>query len=418
MEYINITRKRVHKGAIHLSSSSEDDSCSAENILDVPGFWCTKKRSAPIKEFVIINYDKPVPVDFIKITASQKGASLFPSSFRLEGSMNAEEWTLIYSESNTSLEVNNYEIPIPLTMVQYLKLVITDPAVSGSQFFSEIGLLEAGISGALEISASSWSPGNNCENILAGDSRLCWESELKANSFNEFINIDLGKICSINRILLASGSEGFPENFHVETSIDSDVWSTLFYEKGFDAENNKKYYWDTGIVSARYLRFEAAGRQFINRKFGVRVAQMAVYSAIAANEHTHNIGDITPHASVFNAGMVRLARDGESVPGAVVQSSDSRLRDASNVFKGIVRFANNGESLPGLAVQSDDSRLQPASEAKPGVVRLAYNRESKPNAVVQSNDSRLQHAGEDNFGIVKICPDGEYKENSVVSGND
>ena len=418
MEYINITRKRFHKGTIHMSSSSEDESCNAENILDVPGFWCTKKRSAPIKELVVINYEKPVPVDFIKITASQKGASLFPSSFRLEGSINSEEWTLLYSENNTSLDINNYDIPIPLTVIKYLKLVITDPAVSGSQYFSEIGLLEAGISGSLEVSASSFSPGNSGENILSSDNRLCWESELKGNSSNEFINIDLGKICSVNRILLASSNEGFPESFHVETSIDSDVWTTLFYEKGFDAENLKKYYWDTGIVSARYVRLEAAGKQFINRKFGVRIAEMGVYSAGIANEHTHNIGDITPHASVFNAGMVRLARDGESVPGAVVQSSDSRLRDASNVFKGIVRFANHGESLPGLAVQSDDSRLQPASEGKPGVVRLAYNRESKPNAVVQSNDARLQHAGEDNFGIVKICPDSEYKENSVVSGND
>jgi hypothetical protein len=401
-----------------MSSSSEDETCIADNILDVPGFWCTKKRSAPIKEFVIINYEKTVPVDFVRITASQKGASIFPSSFRIEGSMNAEEWTLLYSESNTSLEINNYEIPIPLTLIKYLKLVITEPAVSGSQYFSEIGLLEAGISGALDISASSWSSANNGENILVSDNRLCWESELKANSSNEFINIDLGKICSINRILLASSTEGFPENFHVETSIDSEVWTTIFYEKGFEAENSKKYYWDTGIVSARYVRLETAGRQFVNRKFGVRIAEMGVYSAIASNDHTHNIGDITPHASVFNAGMVKLARDGESVPGAVVQSSDSRLRDASTVFKGIVRFANHGESLPGLAVQSDDSRLQPASEGKPGVVRLAYNRESKPNAVVQSNDSRLQHAGEDNFGIVKICPDGEYKENSVVSGND
>ena len=418
MEYINITQKRYHKGSIHISSSSDDESCTAEKILDIPGYWSTKKRSAPIKEFVVINYDKPVPVDCFRIKVSQKGASVFPGSFRIEGGLNAEEWSLLYSESNTSLEVTDYDILIPLTVVKYIKFVITEPAVSGSQYFSEIGLFEAGITGALEITASSWSSGNNAENLLKNDNRLCWESELKNNSSNEFVNIDLGKVCSVNRVLIASSTEGFPENFHVETSIDKEVWTTLFYEKGFDAENNKRYFWNTGIAAARYLRFEAAGKQFISRKFGVRIAEFAVFSALESNDHTHNIGDITPHASVFNAGMVRLARDGESIPGAVIQSSDSRLRDASSVFKGIVRFANDGESSSGLAVQSNDSRIQAASELRPGIVRLAYNRETNPNAVVQSNDSRLQHAGEDNFGIVKICPDGEYKEHSVVSGND
>ncbi len=418
MEYINITNTGFHKGKIHISSSSDDDSCKADNILEVPGYWCTKKRSAPIKEFVIIDYEKPVPVDLIRLTASQKGASVFPSSFRIEGSIDCEEWTLLYSEHNTSLDINSYEIPIPLTVFQYLKLLIVEPAVSGSQYFSEIGLLEAGISGVLDVTASSQSSGNDVKNIFLNDSRLFWESELKGNSFNEFVNIDLGKVSSINRILLASTDEGFPENFHIKASIDDEIWITLFYEKGFDAENNKKYFWDTGIVSARYIRLEAAGTQYLNKKFGVQIAEMAVFSAVVNNGHTHNIGDITPHASVFNAGMVTLARDGESLPGAVVQSSDSRLRDASNVFKGIVRFANHGESFPGLAVQSDDSRLQMASELKSGIVRLAYNRESKANAVVQANDSRLQHAEENSFGIVKICPDGEYKENSVVSGND
>ncbi len=418
MEYINITEKRYHKGLIHISSSSDDESCTAEKILDIPGYWSTKKRSAPIKEFVVLNYEKPLPVDCFRIKVSQKGASVFPGSFRIEGSMDAEEWRLLYSESNTSLEVTDYDIVIPLTVVKYIKFVITEPAVSGSQYFSEIGLFEAGIAGALDISASSWSSGNGAENLLKKDNRLCWESELKSNSSNEFVNIDLGKICSINRVLIASSTEGFPENFHIETSIDNEVWITLFYEKGFEAENNKRYLWNTGITAARYLRFEAAGKQFINRKFGLRIAEIAVFSALELNDHTHNIGDITPHASVFNAGMARLARDGESLPGAVVQSSDSRLRDASNVFKGIVRFANDGESSPGLAVQSDDKRIKPATELRPGIVRLAYNRETNPGAVVQSNDSRLQHAGEENFGIVKICPDGEYKEHSVVSGND
>jgi hypothetical protein len=418
MEFINVSQKIFHKGIIHSSSSCESDLFKADNILGDKGHWCTKKRSAAIKEYSIIDFEKQVPVDYIKITASSGGSSTFPNGFRLEGSNDGESWNLLYSESNTSLEANIHEVHLPLTMMRFLKILINDPAVLGSNYYSEIGKVEAGISGAEEIKASSFLGLNTPDKLINGDPGSYWESAQNAAAVLECINIDLGKTCCVNRILLGAVSEGFPESFHVETSVDNEIWITLLHEKGLDAENGKKYFWETDIRPSRFIRFEAPGKRLINGKYGLKISELAISAAPVNNLHTHTIGDISPHASVFHAGMVRLARDGESVPGTVIQSTDSRLRDASTVFKGIVQLSNGNDSTPGLAVQANDPRLQPASEQKAGIVRLAYNRETSVNAVVQSSDSRLQHATEDNFGIVRVCQDGEYKENSVISGND
>jgi len=418
MEFINVSQKMFHKGIIHSSSSCESDLFKADNILGDKGHWCTKKRSAAIKEYTIIDFEKQVPVDYIKITASTGGSSTFPNGFRLEASNDGEAWSLLYSESNTSLEANIHEIQLPLTILRFLKILINDPAVLGSNYYSEIGKVEAGLSGIEEIKASSFIGLNTPEKLFNNDPGSYWESAHNAESVLESINIDFGKIFCINRILLGAVSEGFPESFHIETSVDNEIWITLLHEKGIDAENGKRYFWETDIRPARFIRFEAPGKKLINGKYGLKISELLISAAPVNHLHTHTIGDISPHGSVFHAGMVRLARDGEVVPGTVVQSTDSRLRDASTVFKGIVQLSNGSDSTPGLAVQANDPRLQPASEQKAGIVRLAYNRETSEHAVVQSSDSRLQHGSEDNFGIVRICRDGEYKEHSVVSGND
>ncbi len=417
MEFINICQKKFYKGKIHSSSSCESDSTSAENILSGEGFWCTKKRSAGIKEFVVIDFEKESAIDYIKITASGNGASAFPSGFRLEGSNDTEIWSILYSETNTSLDSNVHEVHLPLTVVRYLKILITDPAVLGSNYYSEIGRVEAGIFGVEEIKSSSYTSGNGPENLLI-EGGSYWETEQAAAGKMENVCIDLGKVCCLNRIMLTSSIDGFPDTFHIETSVDNEIWITLIHENGFEAEPNKRYGWLTDVRPARFVRFEAPAKKFLTGKYGVRVAELGVSAAPVNHLHTHNVGDIAPHASVFHAGMVRLARDGESEPGRVVQSTDARLRDASTVFKGIVQLANDSESRPGIAVQANDSRIQPASEMKPGIVKLAYDRETTPNAAVQASDSRLQHATEDNFGIVRLCSDGEYREHSVVSGND
>jgi hypothetical protein len=417
MEFINICQRKYYTGKIHSFSSCESDINSPENLLKESGFWSTKKRSAAIHEYVIIDLGEELPVDYIRLSTSPKGPGTFPISFRLEYSNDTSAWSVLYSERDTSLSANSYDIDIPLTLMRYLKVLILEPAVSGSSYFAEIGRVEIGISGYSEVKASGWEEGCSPDNLfLSGDK--CWEVKSSNDRDTEYVLVDLGKTVSINRIVLTSATDGFPEKFTIETSVDNEIWLTLVHETNFESEMNKSYSWVTGIRSARFVKLEAYSKSLRQGKKGIKIKNMEISAAPVNFYHTHTAGDITPHASVFHAGIVRLAMDGEVAPGKVVQSTDSRLREASTVFKGIVQFANDGESTEGLAVQSNDSRLQNATEQRPGIVRLAYNRETNPNAVVQSNDSRLQNATETNFGIVRLCPDGEYKEHAVVSGND
>ena len=418
MEYIDICKKRTYTGSIHASTSSEDDNTQAANILLEKGYWCSKKRPAPIKESVTVDYGKTVAVDYIRLEPSSNGTAAFPNSFRIESSIDGNEWNVLYSETGTSLTANDHEIFIPLILLRYLKLVITDPAVMNSSYYSEIGKMEAGLYGLTSITSSSSVSGSEPEKLLSPAASDHWESEPKEAGVRETLKIDLGRIYCVNRILMVPGLDGFPDSFHVETSVDEEIWLTLLQEKNFDGESGKRYFWTTDITPARFIRIEAPVKKLISGKHALKITELEISAAPMNNMHTHNLKDITPHASVFHAGIIRLARDGESMPGTVVQASDSRLRDASTIFKGIVQLANNNESAQGLAVQANDTRIQPATEATPGIVKLAYNRETNPGSVIQANDSRLQHATEENFGIVRICSDGEYLENSVVSGKD
>ncbi len=418
MDFIKISEKILYQGKIKSSSGEENDAFSADKVLSSSGYWSTKKRTAPEREFVIIDFEKEVVADHIRLSGSSNGTSTFPRGYRIEVGLNGEEWKVMHTEKDASLGSGEYTIPIPLSRLRFLRFTIDEPAVIQGKYFSEIGKIEVGLSGIASIEATNSTKDSDVSKLIDGDAETFWESALNKNSGREELLIDLGAIYYINKLVLASQEKGFPETFSMEASSDTELWTTVFQEKGFFSDSENKYFWEFSVIPARYIRLECLGTKVTDNQFGVRIAQLEIFSASAEYMHIHNEGDIVPHASVFQAGLTKLAKDGEITPGAVVQSTDGRLRDASTVFKGIVQLANDGDFSSGLVVQASDSRLQPATEMKPGIVRLAYNRESNSGAAVQSDDSRLQHADDKNFGIVRLCPDGEYQETSVVTGND
>lgn len=419
MEYINISHKRDYQYKIHAVSSEQHESFSVFNIQRDTGHWCSRKSDDNMSEYIILDFKEPVTIDYIELTVSPTGAKTFPRDLRFEASLDESSWRILHTEKNLELDTPAYRIDIPLTIVRFLKiLIITSQKIDG-KYFSEIGFARTGISGIREVTASgSSSAQNGPENLLDDSPDSYWESEMKKSAAKESLFIDLGKIFHINRIILGSGEKAFPENFYIETSADNAIWLPLLEETGFTAQVNKKYFWNTDISPVHYIRIDSRGLKQADGKFGVRMSHLEISAAPFNPFHTHNIGQLTPYSSIFQAGIVRLAKDGEDAHGTAVQGNDRRLRDATSLFKGIVQFAADGSADEGLSVQASDSRLKPATDLKPGIVRLAHDRETKQGAVVQGNDSRLQEAGLKNFGIVKICPDGMYKENAAVMGND
>jgi len=419
MEYINISHKRDHEYKIHTVSSEQHESDSVFNLLKDTGFWCSRRSDENIPEYIVLDFQKNVTIDYIEMTASPNGAKTFPQDIRFEGSLDGNYWMIIHIEKKLVLDTSTYRLDIPLTIMRYLKVLIITSQQNEGKYYSEIGRMRTGIAGISQTRAGSMSsPARGPENLLTESAESFWESDVKTHAAKETLFIDMGKIFHVNRIVLGSTTIGFPENFYIETSPDNNIWMPLLEEKNFKSQETKKYFWNTDIRPAQYIRIEAKSVKYPDGKYGIQLAQLEISAAPFNPFHTHNIGELTPCATIFQAGIVRLAKDADDSPGTAVQANDRRLRDASTIFKGIVQLADDGDTAKGLAVQASDSRLKLATDLKPGMVRLAHNRENKAGAVVQGNDSRLHEADTDNFGIVKLCPDGMYKDNAVITGND
>ncbi|MFC1671298.1 discoidin domain-containing protein [Spirochaetota bacterium] len=419
MEYLNISHKRIFAGTIHSFSSELQEDTSVKNILKDSGYWSSKKRDKSETEYFIIDYHRNIIIDYIELMPSLNGASTFPREFHFESSIDGNIWKVIHWERKFELDGQSYVIDLPFIELRFLKVVITDSRENNSNYYSEIGNFNTGISGIKSISASSsFSEKSEPANLIDSSKDTYWQSISKGNSRKESLSIDLGKVFHVNRFVLGASNKGFPKNFYVEKSIDNDIWTTVFDEKNFKGEALTDYYWDVNITPARYIRVESRGVEIDPGQYGVIFSKIEISAAPHDFLHTHNIGELTPYSSVFQSGIVKLSKDGENLSGTVVQASDMRLRDATTIFKGIVQLAEDSDSKDGMVIQASDSRLKYASEQKPGIVRLAYDREIKSGTVVQGNDSRLQNASDEKFGIVKLCPSGLYTENAVVTGND
>ncbi len=417
MEFITVSSRRYLDGVIDSYSSQDNEINNIRNLLADSGHWCSARRSSPAIEYVIIDLKDTVPFDSIEIYPSPKGTDAFPKTFRIESSIDKTSWEILHEERNYEPEEGCYHIEFPLIISRYVKILVLES--NAAEFFTEIGRICVLLRGVESIEASSNSTAEGtAENLIDLKEGGFWESEHKSKTETESLTIDLGRIFQLNGFMMASADLGFPEHFFLETSTDGNLWTHVFEEKEFMAQAYTRYIWNIEIMPARFVRLEMKNRLSANKKHFVKLTRIEIYVAPSIRSHTHNIGQLTPYASIFQPGMVKLARDGETTPGSAIQANDRRLIDASTIFKGIVRLAEEGEKGPGLAVQASDPRLQEASELSYGIVRLCYDRENKPGTVVQGSDSRLQEANEKSFGIVRLCPDGMYNDRTVVQGND
>ncbi|MCX8123610.1 MAG: discoidin domain-containing protein [Spirochaetes bacterium] len=420
MSTVNILYPVRYTGKIHAFSSSFEKN-EAENVLKNDAtYWCTAKNHNAVSEYITIDYGSMVAANIIEIFPSPSGKTTFPSEFRLECSADGINWEVIKAENRYTLEDDAYRLFLPIKVFRFLKLYIAKPKRIAAKYFSEIGSIQAGLQGAVSITASSSSSYEHDPSCLIdSDTQKYWESEITQSASRQWIEVDLGRMFPLIHIgIIATGNPTlFPEQFSIEISDDKKIWSTLADVKRFKAEPKGSYIFGGYQFNARYIRINVMTVQTDKQKYCAQIAGITANAPLPAVQHFHiNAG--VQYATVFQPGIVKLAADGDTTPGTVVQAHDTRLRDASTIFKGIVQLAEDGSSEKGLAVQASDSRLALATELKAGIVRLAYDREVSEGAVVQSTDSRIKEATETTFGIVKLCPDGQYSSNSVVRGDD
>jgi hypothetical protein len=419
----NISHKKVFNGIISEFSTELDTEHSINNILYEEGFWCSKRYNSISQEYFTIDYKEIIIVNYIEISSSPSGNNTFPTDFRIEFSVDGIVWKNLQTEKAFNLgDSSIYCLSIPLTSIRYIKMLIFKPGKAGTKYFCEIDKFSTGIAGIKEVTSSSSSSYKNDHSTLFDvNKNTYWESSINEKKGKENLNIDLGNIYNINRLILSSVNDkdtAFPENFIVSISKDNELWTPLLDERNFFAEPSKKYLWDFYPIPCRYINIDMDNVKIDKSSYALRLSEIEIFGALNDFSHNHNTGELVPVSSVFQYGLVKLAKDGEAAADSVVQSNDSRLKNASSINSGIVRLADNGEEKSDVAVQASDTRLKKATELRYGVTRLAKDREDNPDVVVRGNDSRLLKASETNAGIVKICPDGVYSEFGVVLGND
>ncbi len=418
---LNISKKSNYGFSVSGKSSELDNQHSAANLGLEFGFWCSKKESHMNYEFIVLDLNEIKPFDYIELFASPYKSDNFPNSLRVEISDNSEEWSVIYVEKNIYLEDNSFKMNFPINYARYVKILIFETKKTGDFFFCELSKISVGIFGIKEISASkSSSPEKQLININDGKNDTYWESEIKEKPEKNEMEIDLSMVFPVSKVSLSTCNEkinAFPENFTIEFSTDQKIWITMVDERNFFSEKNTTYSWDFPINNVRFIKIEMSSVNISDKEFTNRISEINVFATVIERGQ-HHANEIVPYSSAFQAGIVRLAKDGEYSNDAALRADDRRLREASTLFKGIIQFAEDGEYSHAMALQSDDSRLLPATELKEGIVRLAYDGESKQGVVVQSSDSRLKEATETTAGIVKIAMDGTSSEFAVVRGND
>ena len=320
MSYTNISHKKIFDGTINDFSTELDSEHSIKNILKEKGFWCTKKNNSISQDFFVIDYKEEQPVNFIEISTSPSGKTTFPTDFRIECSIDGSSWKNIQAEKSFNLgDSNNYTLYIPLTLLRFIKMVITKPGKVGTKFFSEIGRFQAGIAGIKEITSSSSSSYKNDPNKLFDpDKDTYWESNIIQKKEKENLKIDLGNIFQINRLSFSSinsPEHAFPENFIVSVSKDDELWTSLFDERNFAAEASKKYFWDINPIECRFIHINMDNVKLDKNSCTVRISKMEIFSAVIDLTHTHNIGELVSNASIFQYGIVKLAKNSEETAG-------------------------------------------------------------------------------------------------------
>jgi hypothetical protein len=416
--FTNISQKKILKGKIiEVSSILHNQNIELSQLES----WCSEKRETQQNEYIVFEYSSLIAADFIEIHSPKSGNNAFPEDFRLEISSDGTQWQVLHTESNFTPDNDSYHFLFPLINFRYLKIFISKTRKTNEKYYAEVGSIDTGIWGASKVTGSSSSDDTHTPAALIdGNSQSYWESAPKDTPQKEEISFNLGRVFPVYSIILSSSGQektGFPKKFHIETSPDQKIWTPFIEEKNFVAEAGTSYAWHAKPINAQYIKIECDSPAIEENNYSVRLAAIEILT-LPSWGNADLEEPMLPYASIFEAGIARLAKNGDTTPSTVVQANDQRLAKSSTTNQGVVQLAENNSYEQGLAVQASDDRLKPATETREGIVRLGYDRENKAGIAVQGNDSRLNEATENSFGIVKLCPDNKYSELSVVKGSD
>ena len=403
---------------------------TSENIKSLLS-WKSKELEEPALIVCQADLGRVQALNCISLALNKEYPDFFPSRFRFDISTDGKIWEPLFQEqAYKPSDKGPFRWDFVLSYTRYLKLVIqTQKKLPNGKYFAALGELQASIKGVSQITVSTeldrlWVK----ENLTDGRKEYGWSSAPSSEQKEESVQIDLAMshtLCEIRLLSKQDEIHYFPENFHFLYSEDGLSWHFLHEEKGFLAESGTCYRWRFLPFSARHLRLICRELpRTPEGKYIVQLIEIEIYAFLpempggALTSHSWKDVSLPRLASTLSSGLVRLASDGETKEGVVIQGNDRRLQNATVKHAGIVELALDGETKEGVAIQGNDRRLRYATETSSGIVRFAQNSEKKKGFAVQADDSRLENASEDRAGLIELASDGENRSGVVVQGND
>lgn len=313
------------------------------------------------------------------------------------------------------------EFHFPLVRARYLLINFYQEA--GPIHKCEIRRFQTGFRTRVKLKASSefdrlWT----AENLIDRRDDYGWASAVREKNEIDTVVADLNSLFYISELRLRSVRDEynfFPQTFEMQLSEEGGVWQTVVSEDHFFAAPGCWYAWRFPATRARYVRLHIDRHAHYKKgEYQSKILDLAIIGD-AELSVAGSVATTAPRMASENVpGLVLLAGNNEAAPNRVVQSNDSRLRNASTEYRGIVQFARDNEAAQEKAVQGSDSRLKPATVFAPGIVRLAKDGEVSEQAAVQGSDSRLKMATEENPGIVRLAKDGEDRPGVALQASD
>ncbi|HMV34343.1 MAG TPA: discoidin domain-containing protein [Turneriella sp.] len=313
------------------------------------------------------------------------------------------------------------EFSFPLILARYLLINFYQEA--GPIHKCEVRKFQVGFRAQVKLKASSESDRLwTAENLIDRREDYGWASVVREKNEADIITADLNGLFFVSEVQLKSVRDEynfFPQTFQIQLSEDGGVWQTVQSEDHFFAAPGSWYAWRFPSTRARYVRLQIDRHAHYRKgEYQSKILDLAIIGDTDFSLVGGNSAAATRMASENVPGMVLLAGNNLAAPNRVVQSDDSRLRNASTEYRGIVQFARDNEAAQEKAVQGNDSRLKAATVSSPGIVRLAKDGEVSDQAAVQGSDARLQRATQDAPGIVQLAKDGESRPGVALQGSD
>lgn len=212
----------IAKGSPVSVSSNRADTVSEAAYMTDGNSRTAWSSAAANNEWAYLDLGMPYPINRVKLAWDTD----YGSSYKIQVSNDAENWTDVYAETNGDGRVD--DIRFNSVTAQYIKVQgITSGTSSGYSLLELYAFLDKGPNIALNQTASSSSNENNtytAAKAVDGDSSTRWSSQ---SGDPQWITVDLGASYNVYAVKL-NWEAAYAKAYKIQVSADGNNWTDVY----------------------------------------------------------------------------------------------------------------------------------------------------------------------------------------------